>query len=114
MLTKKLITEILRNQKEIKELLNPNTLEKSRKYEETAKSLSHIRLSVKSIKTYVDENARKIVAVTYEPITEHIIVYDDGEVFASDRFKAINDLNLISGEDMNKISIAIDKSKAIG
>ena len=112
MLAKKLLIEILKNQKEIKALLNPKTLEKAKKYDELEETVKDVKFNLKSTRSYVDENGMDVVSITYEPITE-IVVVTDNDVISSSRFKAINKLNLISLSDMRKISAAIEKTKKV-
>jgi len=110
--TRKIAEEILKNQLELKESLAPKVGEKARKYDEVCETVRNVRLKVKNIHSYVDEHGRNAITVTYEPVVETIIVADE-VVMSTERFKAINELNLIPFSDMRRISAEIERLKKV-
>ena len=108
---KKLLLQILNNQKEIRSLLDTRTLEKSKKYDEIVKNLECVRLKVKKISKVTETDGLPQVIVLYEPITETITSNGDGGIESSSQFKAINLLDLTSYADMRKVSAAIEDIK---
>ena len=75
---KKLLLQIIRNQKEIKELLDPKILEKSKKYDALIKDLENIKLPVDKIVSSYDEEGNEILKVFYKPIIDYHIITQGG------------------------------------
>lgn len=100
---RKLLLQIIHNQKEIKELLDPKILEKSKKYDALIKDLENIKLPVDKIVSSYDEEGNEILKVFYKPIIEQIHFSESGKISTSEMFKSINILNLTPLKDMEKI-----------
>lgn len=113
MIFTKLLRRILDNQKEIKAMLDPSVLEKAKKYDELSARMKSVKLKVKNISRSIDEQGVDQVVVNYAPLSESIKIYDNGQVVSSDCFKAINFMNLVSLEDMTKISKVIESAKKL-
>ena len=90
--------------KKVEELINELDA-KTKELEEMKKYLSFIKMRVKNIGVYGDENLK----VTYE-IEPVFLNFDSHcDVRVNDTFKAINMLNLISFQDMSILSNSISK-----
>ena len=77
---------------------------------EKEKNISLIHLKLKDI-AYIEED--NSVLVKYEPFNLKILFNDKGHIIRNDTFCAINELRLLSYDDMKKIQACLDKSKAI-
>ena len=98
---------------EIKETLVSQELTRLRVCEVNLKdineSLSHITLKVSKIASYFDEQGDTYIKINYE-IEPVILKFDENhKMIRSERFKALNQLNLISLSDMQKISDRINR-----
>lgn len=107
---RKMLAAILENQRQIKGSLDPKTMEKASERDEMKKYLSSVLLSVKKVSVADGPDGKQVVTVMYEPICETVVVDSDGETASTERFKAINALNLISYADMRRISAGIDEA----
>lgn len=97
----------IRDIKDIKLMVANSTkenLSKSRKYDELKKLTSNVSLSVKNIVKGVDTNGNDFIKITYN--TPDVILYfdDNGNIMYNPQFYAINMLNLISNDDMQKLA----------
>jgi len=110
---KKILLRILENQKEIKAMLDPRTIEKCKKYDEIVKNLENVKLKVKNVSNVIGTDGLPHVIVSYGQVVETVIIEGGGSVESSPMFKAINLLDLISYGDMRKVSAAIDEAKKV-
>lgn len=106
MSVKKDIKEI----KEILERLDKDTLTKAKKYVELIDQLNSIKFTARP-KHFLDDNGNCCVLVEYSISPEKIMLDSNGNVAVSDTFKNINLLNLISFEDMQRITDAISAAE---
>ena len=100
--------------KEIKTTLNEiasDTLEKARKYDELMKYLSKIKLELEKAALSYNQDGTYNVKVNYKMPYVLLSFDGDGNVIQNERFTAINMLNLISIDDMMKISEVINEAK---
>lgn len=92
--------------------LTAETIEKAKKYDEMKEYLSNIKFSVDKINLILDKSDF-VYAVKIEykipPVT--IFVDSDGQQAVNQRFKSINMLDLISFDDMQKITKKIEEAK---
>lgn len=77
---------------------------------EKEKNINLVHLKLKDV-AYIEED--NTVLVKYEPFSLKILFNDKGHIIRNDMFCAINELRLLSYEDMKKIQSCLDKSKAI-
>lgn len=100
--------------KEIKAMLadmNDGTTYKAKQYDQQKERLQNIKLEVEKASVFFDAtNGVYGVKVEYAVPPALIYITDNGEVVASDTFKSINLLNLISFDDMKKIQAKIDEA----
>ena len=99
--------------KEIKETLNNITSEifdKAKKYDELINYLSKIKINVKRASLILSNETNYDVRIEYQ-VPDIIVKVDKDKTYADDMFKSINLLNLISMEDMRKISQKIEEAK---
>lgn len=106
--------DILEEVQDIKKNLQVFTNEsqtKIKKYEEIMEYLKDVKINVSSIKPIINDKGTVNVEITYS-IPKQIIEFDDeNNIVANKIFKAINMLNLISFEDMEKIGLMLEKAK---
>lgn len=100
--------------KEIKEKLDSlstTIIDKAQKYDEIQEMLKSLKFRVaKTYATWDDKRMQFVVKVEYQIPSVTLIVDEDGSAMLNDRFKAINTLNLIPFEDMEKVAVAIGKA----
>lgn len=98
------LTQIVKTQELIKlRAENARLLEKEKK-------IAQVHLKLKDIAYVEEENC---VLVKYEPFSLKVMFNDKGGIIRNEMFCAINELRLLSFDDMKKIQVVLDKSKAI-
>ena len=106
--------DILEEVQDIKKNLQVFTNEsqtKIKKYDEIMEYLKDVKINVSNIKPIINDKGTVNVEITYS-IPKQIIEFDDeNNIVANKIFKAINMLNLISFEDMEKIGLMLEKAK---
>ena len=106
--------DILEEVQDIKKNLQVFTNEsqtKIKKYDEIMEYLKDVKINVSNIKPIINDKGTINVEITYS-IPKQIIEFDDeNNIVANKIFKAINMLNLISFEDMEKIGLMLEKAK---
>lgn len=111
---RKSINYLIKENEELKNQVNTlcgRNQEKLKQYESTMNYLNDVSLKVANVRTIVDKNGSMAVEVSYS-IPKQIVCFDDeNNVILNKTFKAINRLNLISFEDMKKISDKMDEAK---
>lgn len=108
MRTKKIIKEI----KTKLDSLTDETIIKAKKYDELINFLDKVKFKVKNSNLFVSESTANIgVNIEYEIPSIKILFDENNEIIKNDRFIAINMLNLISIEEMNKLSMLIKEAK---
>lgn len=104
----------LKDIKEIKETLNKVTgeaLNKSIKYDELINRIEKVKINVQKVSLSYNQDGTYNVKVDYS-IPNILLSFDsDGNIIQNERFTAMNMLNLISIEDMMKISACIENAK---
>ena len=104
----------LKDIKEIKETLNKVTseaLNKSVMYDELNNYIEKVNINVQKVSLNYNQDGTYNVKIDYS-IPHILLSFDgDGNVIQNERFKAMNMLNLISIEDMMKISDYIENAK---
>ena len=95
--------------KTIKECQSPNLKKKADRFDSIVKSLDDIHLNVSKVYSKIDDEGRTTVYVEYAPISAKIVIGDteDGNEWDKE-IVAINNLNLISYEDMRRISNVVE------
>lgn len=81
---------------------------KADKYDETQKLLKNVKINVKKFSTEFKDNATVALKVEYEIPPIELIFDEDGNLLINERFRAMNLLNLISFDDMDKIKKQLD------
>ena len=98
------LTQIVKTQELIKlRAENARLLEKEKK-------IAQVHLKLKDIAYVEEENC---VLVKYEPFSLKIMFNDKGGIIRNEMFCAINELRLLSFDDMKKIQALLDKSKTL-
>lgn len=97
----------IRDIKDIKLMVANSTkenLSKAKKYDELKKLTSNVSLSVKNIVKSVDSNGNDFIRVTYNVPDVILYLDDNGDILHNPQFYAINMLDLISNDDMQKLA----------
>lgn len=101
--------------KEIKAMLTQvcgETVQKSKKYEETIDLLSLIKINASKVSINMDKKTASFgVSIEYSIPPINLVFDGDGETLINERFRAINLLGLCSIEDQIKISEKIQEAK---
>ena len=99
---------------DLKQIVKTQELMKLRaenaRLKEIEKSIGLVHLKLKDV-AYIEED--NSVLVKYEPFNLKILFNDKGHIIRNDMFCAINELRLLSFDDMKKIQAVLDKSKAL-
>lgn len=97
----------------IETLLTGNLKERAKRADELEEYLSHVELRVKSVSEVPGSDGTTDIRVVYE-CPQIIIRYDgNGNIIENETFKAINMLNLIPLEDMQRIISVIENKKSL-
>ena len=89
-------------------------LKKERKLAEQTELLKHVKFVVKRADTMFNQNTLSYgVVVEYELPKVQVDFEVGGEQMTNDRLRAINMLDLISFDDMQKIKQALDEAKKL-
>lgn len=110
---KKLIAENIKETRELKEVLSKDGIKKIKEYDNLMNQISSLQsLLTITVAPTIDENGKTIIKLLYKcNIPAQIIeINDDGVLVVPEIVKNINLLNIISIDDMNKISKSIDTS----
>lgn len=94
--------------------LSGENMEKLKRFEIIEEQLKKIKIKVKNVSASIDEYGNEFLNINYELPTIKLKFDDNKEVEINEEFRAINLLDLISFEDMEKIQKAIDKIKKGG
>ena len=115
MLLKKEVQLLKKDITEIKDKfgkLTEETINKAKKYDELNQYLKNVRLNVTGLaETYDIEKMRNKIVVSYSIDPINIYIDMDNNVSVNETFKSINMLNLISFDDMAKITNKIEQIK---
>lgn len=103
---KAMLAEIIRNERE---LLDPNLRKKAEKLGETQSSLRKLDVWVTKSDLVLGEDGKWRTRISFAMPEETI----DPEEGASDRFKALCDLGLLTAKDMARISEAVGRADAL-
>ena len=99
---------------DLKQIVKTQELMKLRaenaRLKELEKSIGHVHIKLKDVAYLEEEN---VVLVKYEPFSLKVMFNDKGGIVKNDMFCAINELRLLSFDDMKKIQACLDKSKAL-
>lgn len=108
---KKEVTNKLSNiESKINDLSN-NTASKAKKYDELISFINEIKFDLKNVSLFVNDYGSVGVKIDYTLPSIKIGFDEEGKIIKNNRFVAINQLNLISLEDMKKISNKIEEAK---
>lgn len=77
---------------------------------EMERNIGQVHIRLKDVAYIEEENA---VLVKYEPFNLKVLFNDKGGIVRNEMFCAINELRLLSFNDMKKIQAVLDKSKAL-
>ena len=91
------------------DLLIGDTKQKAKKYDEQKELLSNVKFSVNKMSFFVDKTGLVGLNIEYTIPKIQIFFNDENEVVKNETFFAINKLNLISIEDMQKISEKLEE-----
>ena len=105
------IKQIKSSVETVEKLLDKSIVEKAKKFDEMTENLSKVELKIKSAKMTVTDSGEEQLKVEYEIDPVYLQFDPDNNIVYNPEFYAINMLNLISPQDMQKISSAIEKAK---
>ena len=109
---KRMLAQIMDDQKEIKESLSPSTIRKANERDELVKRLSEFgTIPVKSVSVLDSPNGGKMVKVEYSIAPEYVLIDIDESVSCTDHFSSMNALDIVSPSDQKKISEAIENAQ---
>ena len=118
MLTKKkLLDELNELKNKIDDLtkdvstLTKDNQTKIKKYNEMVEFLKDVKISVSKVNFNVNDRGSIGVDIHYHIPKQSIYFNDENEIIMNKTFRAINMLNLISLDDMQKISILLEDAK---
>lgn len=100
--------------KEIQEKLNfltKDSYKKAKKYEEQDYLIKKVKIKVDKVSLFLNNDGQVGVNVEYKIPNTKIYFNDDGEIIKNETFYAINTLDLITKEDMQKISVFLEDAK---
>ena len=104
---KKLIAENIKETRELRKVISKDGAEKIRKYDELTKALKVLSgiLTIKTVRSY-DDNGNPTITVMYKADIppQAVNITEENEIKTTEIFKAINYLNLISFQDMGRLS----------
>lgn len=104
---KKLIAENIKETRELRKVISKDGAEKIRKYDELTKALKVLSgiLTIKTARSY-DDNGNPTITVMYKADIppQAVNITEENEIKTTEIFKAINYLNLISFQDMGRLS----------
>ena len=103
------INELVDKVSTMEKSLSPGVISRAQKYSEIKEDLKKIRLNVSNIVPIIDEHGNKGLKIYYEMDPIIITLDDEGELPYVADFAAINKLDLISNEDMQKISRKLEE-----
>lgn len=110
MAIKKDLKKIVASQNEIISYLKGEYLEKAKKYDQIKEWLANINIKMKSVESFNDYG-EPIIKVEYS-LKPLILEFDENnEILKNETFVAINNLNLVDFESMQKISEQINLIK---
>lgn len=99
--------------RDIKSLIGGTLESKAKKFDELEWYLSQIEINVKNIVPVPSEDGKVDLKIIYD-ISPVIVKFDDnGQPINNEVFKAINMLNLVDSESMDKIINAITQRSKI-
>lgn len=109
MSVKKEIKEIKDNLINLRKELTPEIMAKAKLYDELMENLSNVHIKLKGAKRIITESGSKQLKIEYE-IDPVILSFDDNDKpIYNPSFYGMNVTNLVSVEDMSKISKAISR-----
>ena len=91
--------------------LGKDLFKKAREYDVLSEEVKKVKLDVKNVSLFVDEFGSTSVNVEYSIPPVKIFFDSDGQILKNERFIAMNMLDLITLEDMEKIAIKINLAK---
>lgn len=94
---------------DLKQQLSSNVIAKAKLYDELTKNLSNVHIKLKSAKSFISPSGEEQLKIEYEVDPVFLSFDDKNEPLYNPRFYSMNITNLVSQEDMFKISKAIDK-----
>ena len=97
--------------KTIKQMQDPTLVEKAKRYEAMKRSLDNLRFEVTKVYTKINDEGVPTIYVEYGRQLHTIAVDVNGEATCDPFIVAMNELNLISYEDMVRISDEMKKQK---
>ena len=106
------VKEIKKQLNDLKSTLTSNIEAKAQKADEYDDYLSKIKLKVKNVNEFYEEDGSVSLRINYEAPQIMLRFTEEGEPVFNELFKAINMLNLVDLDDMKKISDAIDAEKS--
>ena len=87
------------------------TFKKAQEYEKMVQLLSNVKFEVSKCTLFSQDDGSYGVLVTYNIPMVKVFFDGDGEPMRNERFVAINELNLISIQDQNKIAGKIKEAE---
>ena len=106
---RKMLAQVIKDNKEIKESLNPEVIRKAQEYDRVSALLKNVKVHVSKVAKTMDAKGNEAFIVHYEIPPEIVSVDEDGGMVCSETFRSINFLGLLSVEDEFKISEKILK-----
>ena len=105
------IKEIKDSIKQINSNLDKTIIEKAKKFDELSENLKKVELKIKSAKMHISDSGEEQLKIEYEINPIYLQFDPDNNIVYNPEFYAINMLNLISPQDMQKMSLAIERAK---
>jgi hypothetical protein len=105
------IKEIKDSIKQINSNLDKTIIEKAKKFDELSENLKKVELKIKSAKMHISDSGEEQLKIEYEINPIYLQFDQDNNIVCNPEFYAINMLNLISPQDMQKMSLAIERAK---
>ena len=93
---RKMLAQALKDNKEIKEALNPAVISKAQEFDRISALLKNVKVRVTKVAETLDAKGNTAIVVHYEIPAEIVTIEDDGNVICSESFKSINLLGLLS------------------
>lgn len=104
---KKIVKEI----QEKLDFLTKDSYKKAKEYEKQNFLLKQVRLKVDKISLFLNNDGQVGVNIKYDIPNIKVYFDDDGEIIKNETFYAINSLDLITKEDMQKINVFLEDAK---
>lgn len=105
------LKKIVKELESLKRDLTPEVIQKAKKYDQLIVDLEEIKFGVANVTESVDNFGNPTLKINYKVPSVELVLNDSSTDFVyGAMFRKINELNLISLEDMQKLSIKIEQT----